>query len=75
MIDEMLKDWPQHSQVKRIMSDAERLAMFADARRRIASECVSGKDFAAGVALGEDLAMYKMALIEDDEQLKSPPQQ
>jgi selenophosphate synthetase-related protein len=75
MVDEMLKSWPQHDQFKRITSDAERLAMFADARRKIVSECAAGKDFAAGVALGEDLAIYKVSLLQVGEGLKGIPEQ
>lgn len=37
--------------------------MFADARKKMLSECINGKDFAAGIALGEDLAVYKMSLL------------
>jgi len=74
VVDEMLKGWPQHEHLKRITTDEERLAMFADARRRIASECAAGKDFAAGIALGEDIAVYKMSLVQVGEGLRDIPQ-
>ena len=74
-VDEMLISWPQHGQFKRITSDAERLAMLADAHRKIVSECATGKDFAAGVAFGEDLAFYKIVLLESAEGLKKAPVQ
>ena len=75
IVDQMLTNWPQHRQFTSITSDAERLAMFAGARKKIVSACSSGKDFAAGVALGEDLAIYKMTLLQAAESLKNVPQE
>ena len=72
MIDSLLRAWPQHEKNKRAMTDAERLGLFADARKKIMSECESGKDFAAGVAFGEDLAVYKMLLLDGVSGKKSP---
>jgi hypothetical protein len=63
IIDNLLKNWPQHDEVKQATTNSERLGMFTDARKKILSECAEGKDFAAGVALGEDLAIYKMSLL------------
>ena len=64
IVEEMLKDWPQHAQMKRSTSDAERLRMFADTQKKLVSECATGKDFAAGMALGEGLALDKKSLLE-----------
>ena len=65
IVDEMLKNFPQHDRVKLMTTDLERLTLFADARKKIVSECATGKDFAAGIALGEDLAIYKMGLLKN----------
>jgi len=65
LADERLSKWPQNQKMKAMMSNSERLnTMFSDARGKITFACKSGNDFVAGVALGEDLAIYKMALLE-----------
>ncbi len=75
IVDGMLANWPLHARYKRITSEAGVLEMFSDARRKIAAECMEGKDFAAGIALGEDLAIYKMSLMSISEGLKKAPAQ
>ena len=63
VVDSLLKGWPQHDKIKQATTDSERVRIFADARNKMVSECINGKDFAAGIALGEDLAIYKMSLL------------
>ena len=38
--------------------------MFGDAYKTLLSECEDGKDFAAGIAFDEDLAVYKASLLQ-----------
>ena len=71
VVDETLRDWPGH--LKPSMTDEERLTMFADARRKMVSECSTGKDFAAGLVLGQDLGMYKTVIIENEKRRKNLP--
>jgi hypothetical protein len=74
VVDHMLKDWPQYEAAKRLMTDDERLATFSETRKQMAAECAAGKEFAAGVSFGEQLALYKMTLIEMSNQLKHQPE-
>ena len=68
IIDEMMKAWPQNEQMKGIMTDKERLSsFFKDAEQKMRAACNAGKDFVAGLALGEGIAVYKIALLKTTE--------
>lgn len=73
LIDGLLSDWPQHAKLKKITSQKEQLEYFKDARQKMIVECAKGNEFAAGFALGHDLAMYKMMLLEMTKELESTP--
>lgn len=64
MVDDLLRNWPQDETLKKAMSEAERLETFSDARKGMVAACMDGKDFAAGLSLGEDMAVYKMAMVK-----------
>lgn len=63
-VDEAPGTWPQRDAYTRMTTDAERPDAFGDARKRIIAECVSGRDFAAGIGLGDDIAACELSLLE-----------
>jgi len=73
LIDNLLEDWPQHAKIKKIMSKKELLENFKDSRQVMIVECAKGNEFQAGFALGNDLAIYKMMLLQMTKELDSVP--
>jgi hypothetical protein len=72
LVDQFMRNWPQHQTMKQIISRAEQLEHWRDARQKMTVECARGNDFAAGVAFGHDLAMYRMALMQTTEPADKP---
>jgi len=65
IVDLKLSKWPQNIKLKSMMSDSERINMvFKDTKNKIHLACKSNNEFEAGMALGEDLAIYKMTLLK-----------
>ena len=59
--------WPGNEEAKRSKTKEARSKILDASRKKVASACASGKDwrdFLAGVAFGEELMIYRKALID-----------